>query len=63
MMVDTSESAAVPLAAHYDVCIAGGGVAGIVLARRLATLKRRVLLLEGGGFEYSELSQDVYRGE
>ena len=40
----------------YDVCIAGGGVAGITLALQLGARGRRVLLLEAGGLEFSDLS-------
>ena len=46
----------------YDVCIAGGGVAGITLAIKLAARGRRIALLEGGGFEFTEESQEVYEG-
>ena len=44
----------------YDVCIIGAGPAGITLALRLAGKGRRVLLLEGGGHEYSQNSQNLY---
>ncbi|MHC8320945.1 FAD-dependent oxidoreductase [Pseudomonas sp. GB2N2] len=44
----------------YDVCIIGAGPAGITLALRLAGNGRRVLLLEGGGREYSKNSQSLY---
>ena len=47
---------------EYDVCIAGAGFAGIVLAHQLATRGKRVLLLEAGGEEFSEVSQDSYKG-
>ncbi len=47
----------------YDVCIAGGGVAGITRAIKLAEQGRRILLLEAGGWEYTEDSQKVYQGE
>ncbi|VVM43395.1 Oxygen-dependent choline dehydrogenase [Pseudomonas fluorescens] len=45
----------------YDVCIIGAGPAGITLALRLAGNGRRVLLLEGGGHEYSQNSQSLYQ--
>jgi choline dehydrogenase-like flavoprotein len=45
----------------YDVCIVGAGPAGITLALRLAVNGRRVLLLEGGGREYSQNSQSLYQ--
>jgi choline dehydrogenase-like flavoprotein len=48
---------------RYDVCIAGGGVAGITLSIGLAARGRRVLLLEAGGLDFAEESQHVYQGE
>ena len=45
-----------------DVCIAGAGAAGICLALQLAERGRKVLLLEGGGFDYEPESQDCYVG-
>ena len=37
---------------HYDVCIIGGGPAGITLALRLAANGRRVVIVEVGENEY-----------
>ena len=48
---------------HYDVCICGTGPAGITAARVLLKKGKKVAIFEGGGLEYSELSQDLYRGE
>lgn len=45
---------------HYDFCIIGAGPTGITLALRLAGDGRRVLLVEGGGHEYSPSSQTLY---
>ncbi|MHC8354599.1 GMC oxidoreductase [Pseudomonas sp. LB3P81] len=45
---------------RYDFCIIGAGPAGITLALRLAVNGRHVLLLEGGGHEYSHPSQTLY---
>lgn len=47
---------------HFDICIIGAGIAGITLALSLDT-KFKVLLLEGGGLDYSEESQELYTGE
>ncbi|MDM5264397.1 GMC family oxidoreductase [Sulfurovum sp. XTW-4] len=47
---------------RFDICIIGAGIAGITLALSLDT-KFNVLLLEGGGMDYSEESQELYRGE
>lgn len=46
-----------------DVCIVGAGAAGITLARKLASSGLRVCLMEGGGFDFSEVSQAVYQGD
>ncbi|MFM2128779.1 MAG: hypothetical protein RL477_325, partial [Pseudomonadota bacterium] len=62
MIVDLDKTPAPPVDAAHDVCIAGAGVAGIVLARRLAALGRSVLVLEAGGLEQSDESQDIYKG-
>lgn len=63
MIVDVDRADPLPLAERYDVCIAGGGVAGITVAKALAERNQRVLLLEAGSLEYSDQSQDVYKGE
>ncbi len=62
MIVDLEQAGSPPLDGVYDVCIAGAGVAGITLAKRLADAGRRVLLLEGGGMGISDESQDLYKG-
>ena len=48
---------------EIDVCIIGAGAAGISMAVTLAERGHRVLLCEGGDADYSERSQDSYRGE
>ena len=48
---------------QYDVCICGTGPSGITVARTLASQGKTVALLEGGGLEYSEKSQDLYNGK
>jgi len=45
-----------------DVCIVGAGAAGISLARKLAGSGHSVCLLEGGGLQFEQHSQDLYRG-
>ena len=45
-----------------QVCIVGAGPAGITIANRLAASGIRSVLLEGGAEDWSEESQDVYRG-
>ena len=46
-----------------DICIVGAGAAGIVLAVELACRNKSVLLLEGGGPEIEEPSQEPYASE
>jgi len=46
-----------------EVCVAGGGPAGIVLAMELAEQGRSVVLLEGGGADEPGEGQSIYDGE
>ena len=46
-----------------DVAIAGGGAAGLTLARTLAAGGLKVVLLEAGGDKKTAASQELYRGE
>ena len=61
MLIDLREQgdAAIP---ERDVCIVGTGVAGITLARRLVDLKRTVCMLESGGLDFEQPTQDLYLG-
>ena len=45
------------------VCIIGGGVAGITLAREMEAKKIDTCLLESGGFHPDDETRDLYRGE
>jgi len=45
-----------------DVCIVGAGAAGIALALELAGSPLRVVLLESGGFERDDATDDLARG-
>lgn len=60
MIRDLAAGGAPDLSAAYDVCIVGAGPAGITIARKLGAAGRRVLLLEGGGFEIEADSQEIY---
>lgn len=46
----------------FDICIIGAGAAGITLAIYLKK-NFNILLLEGGGFEFSNESQEIYKGK
>lgn len=46
-----------------DICIVGAGAAGITLALQFLNTRVKVILLEGGGFEYEPAMQDLYRGK
>ena len=46
----------------YDVCIFGAGPAGISLALKLHNNNKRVLICEAGDENYSEQSQNCYKG-
>jgi choline dehydrogenase-like flavoprotein len=45
------------------VCIVGGGVAGITLAREMNKKGISACLLESGGFDPDDETRDLYRGE
>lgn len=46
-----------------DICIIGAGIAGITMALDLIDSPFKIILLEGGGFEYDAKVQDLYAGE
>ena len=45
-----------------DICIIGAGVAGISIALEFLNTAFKVILLEGGGFEYDDKVQKLYDG-
>ena len=45
-----------------DVCIIGGGPAGLTIARELAGGDLRICLLESGGLEFEQEADDLSRG-
>ena len=63
MIVDANSNGREALRSPFDVCVVGGGPAGVSLARKLASTGLRVALIEGGGLEFSQQSQDLYAGE
>ena len=46
-----------------DLCIVGAGAAGITIAREFANKGVSVILLESGGFEFGQKTQDLYAGQ
>ncbi len=44
-------------------CIIGGGIAGLILARKLASFNFDVMLLEAGGLDLEDRSQSLYATE
>jgi choline dehydrogenase-like flavoprotein len=46
-----------------DVCIIGGGAAGVTLADALVAQGREVLMLESGGLDHEPAIQELMRGE
>jgi choline dehydrogenase-like flavoprotein len=46
-----------------DICIIGAGAAGISMALEWVNTPYKVILLEGGGFEYEAQMQDLYKGK
>ena len=46
-----------------DICIIGAGAAGISMALEWIGSKHKVILLEGGGFDYEDALQDLYDGK
>jgi len=62
MLIDLEEVEK-PFSAKSTVCIAGGGIAGLVLATALADAGIDVHLLEAGGREIEGRSQSIYDAE
>src|SRR5882762_922857 len=46
-----------------DLCIIGAGAAGISMALEWINTSYKIILLEGGGFEYEDQMQDLYSGK
>ena len=62
MLFDADATDRGVFARTFDVCVVGAGPAGITVARRLAARGLDVALMEAGGLDYSDQSQDFYRG-
>jgi choline dehydrogenase-like flavoprotein len=46
-----------------DICIIGAGAAGISIAMQWNNTPYKVVLLEGGGFDYDDRVQELYNGK
>ena len=46
-----------------DICIIGAGAAGISIALEWMNTPYKVILLEGGGFDYDDKVQELYNGK
>ncbi|NND56802.1 MAG: GMC family oxidoreductase [Xanthomonadales bacterium] len=62
MLIDLQDAAA-PSRLEADVCVVGGGAAGVAIARKLADRGHDVCLLEAGGTDFEQATQDLCSGE
>jgi len=62
MLIDLNDPAA-PDLIEADVCVVGGGAAGVAVARNLAKRGHDVCLLEAGGIDFEQATQDLCFGE
>ena len=62
-MVVDARSLPPDVSLESDICIVGGGVAGITLAREFLGSAVRVCVLEGGGRDPDPETQSLYNGE
>jgi len=60
MIVDLQQTDKIN-ASHSDVCVVGAGAAGITMAVELVRLGLIVSVLEGGGLDFEEASQQLYQ--
>ncbi|WP_337173234.1 GMC family oxidoreductase [Paludisphaera sp.] len=61
-MITDARSVPTGTVVETDVCIVGAGAAGITLAREFINSGFRVVLLESGGVEREQATQDLYDG-
>ena len=61
-MILDSESWAQEKLHYADYVVIGGGAAGVALALELSKSSAKIVLVEGGELEFSEISQDIYKG-
>ncbi len=58
MILDNIEN----IKSSYDICIIGAGASGLVISEKLSK-KLKILIIEGGSFDISERSQEIYTGK
>ena len=62
MLIDLNDTDA-PERLESDICVVGGGAAGVGLARNLARRGHDLCLLEAGGMDFEQATQDLCCGE
>jgi len=62
MLIDLNDAAA-PGLLETDVCVVGGGAAGVALARKLVNAGHDVCLLEAGGMDFEQATQELCLGD
>ena len=62
MLIDLNDASA-PSRIDSDVCVVGGGAAGVALARSLARRGHDVCLLEAGGMDFEQATQYLCTGD
>ncbi len=62
MLIDLRDASA-PTELDTGVCIAGAGAAGVALARNLVNRGQDVCLLESGGMDFHQATQDLCAGQ
>ncbi len=63
MIINMLTSNNINLETFYDVAIIGAGAAGITIAAKLAKEGKKTALIEGGDFDYTDESQNLYKGQ
>ena len=62
-MITNAESVVTGEALSCDVCVIGGGAAGITVALELGKIGIQVIVLEAGGVKWDSRCQDLYKGK
>src|SRR5438552_11551616 len=61
-MIEDARAVPVGKVFQCDLCIVGGGPAGISIAKELAGSSSSVILIEAGGRKETAQARDLYRG-